>query len=1211
MTEPYWVTAMTPSARAEYDKAVAEKKSSSSSSSSSGSSSSGGSSTTSTPSGYWDKWRDKYGSSWWKEAGFKSDPYASSGSGSSSGSGGSSSSGDKTAYYDSKKGGIVTSDGKFFPSSNPAWIPEGYKGTGSSEGASSKSQLFSSGQLNVYNEATGGMTIYQAGKKGFEQIGFSKPKFSTTVFSGEPGGLIPAGEDDKGNQLFSGYESNLLQQSFKFPEKFTMEQAVEYVSAKEQPFIEKQEKQKEFINLILPDKSVAFTKSGYGVSIDPSKYAELTKTGGQLLKWSPLTKLPTKSETTDLTPEQIAELDLTWEQQRMIEEGYMKPTQTYKEFGRLLNVEPTITYNLEYTDKGKTWMAGLEKESLIDVGSKANWQTKWGSGVTGSIRALSLAIEEERTKPEQSLWDSLKRGQYQATAEGMLATEQAMKEGYKKEITVPLVNWRLGEINLAPGKASALASITEQQVFGSIAGQTLLNIGILKGTGLAVKGIGTVAKVVPSTLKYVPGISKIIPSVSKGTMSGLKLAGGLGLTAGYLGYEGYEGYRTLQEKPSAEKYAKLISQGIRLGVFVPEIYMGLKPFMKEVGTKIAGKVGASKPSVKYKLVETKGEPGKTLYEATLEKGQVTYETQRGLLSKVKQVKQIPIRETIFTTEKPALSVPTESRKIVQEFIITPEGRSFSVSKTTGMPEYFGGVPKVKNPLLDSVFTNIPKTQKQFMIINTPSGKPAIIETNLNFALTRTPKIVDGNLKWVFKTAKTPPVKLLRAGAFIEPPRLLLDVPTQSVSAKGKDFIKIIQTGEGAGYFKNVVTVDKYTKVVSAKDFLPQLEDVTKPLFKKTSNVPLYPPKPTQTLWEQLGINKLGVGEALVVRTTPSESYLFNKLNIRPISQPKYVAPKNVFSVSKMSDYVYQQEIAIASGRRGTGQVYEGVTSPTQPTSTPTTFVNAVVGVRKVGETFKPSFDLVRAGKPGISYTPTFNIFGTTLGTTLSQKIDITSGLKTDVGLKTSTLSIGDLKIKQAEEVDIIQKPRQDLAIISISKVDTTTDTTTDTKVDTALDTRLDTKTYLGEEIRMKEKEIILPFGLALPGQDRVKKQQKQRAYQSYIKERGKYKPIGKPTSQSEALDLGAEYVDRTPSARFKIEPTNRKPINNPSVSRGYFNNNKQKFRGYKIKKGSKVPMKQEYIEFERYRIDRPSERKGITARGTDAVRIKKLKRLFG
>ena len=32
----------------------------------------------------------------------------------------------KTAYYDSAKGGVVTSDGKFYPSSNPAWVPNGY-----------------------------------------------------------------------------------------------------------------------------------------------------------------------------------------------------------------------------------------------------------------------------------------------------------------------------------------------------------------------------------------------------------------------------------------------------------------------------------------------------------------------------------------------------------------------------------------------------------------------------------------------------------------------------------------------------------------------------------------------------------------------------------------------------------------------------------------------------------------------------------------------------------------------------------------------------------------------------------------------------------------------------------------------------------------------------------------------------------------------------
>jgi hypothetical protein len=39
-------------------------------------------------------------------------------------------------------------------------------------------------------------------------------------------------------------------------------------------------------------------------------------------------------------------------------------------------------------------------------------------------------------------------------------------------------------------------------------------------------------------------------------------------------------------------------------------------------------------------------------------------------------------------------------------------------------------------------------------------------------------------------------------------------------------------------------------------------------------------------------------------------------------------------------------------------------------------------------------------------------------------------------------------------------------------------------------------------------------------------------------------------------------------------------------------------------------MTQEFIEREGFRIDRTGEKKGITAKGTEAVRIKKLKKLF-
>jgi hypothetical protein len=41
-------------------------------------------------------------------------------------------------------------------------------------------------------------------------------------------------------------------------------------------------------------------------------------------------------------------------------------------------------------------------------------------------------------------------------------------------------------------------------------------------------------------------------------------------------------------------------------------------------------------------------------------------------------------------------------------------------------------------------------------------------------------------------------------------------------------------------------------------------------------------------------------------------------------------------------------------------------------------------------------------------------------------------------------------------------------------------------------------------------------------------EEKRKAYQSFIKERGKFKAFGKPTTKEEAFDLASEYVDRTP-----------------------------------------------------------------------------------
>ena len=138
----------------------------------------------------------------------------------------------------------------------------------------------------------------------------------------------------------------------------------------------------------------------------------------------------------------------------------------------------------------------------------------------------------------------------------------------------------------------------------------------------------------------------------------------------------------------------------------------------------------------------------------------------------------------------------------------------------------------------------------------------------------------------------------------------------------------------------------------------------------------------------------------------------------------------------------------------------------------------------------------------------------------------------------------------------------------------------------------------------------LPLIPILKKKPTPKKPKRAKSYQAFVKEKGKFRKIGKPTSQSNALDLASEYVDITPSATFKVKPSGLKPKKNPGTKRGYFRRNEYKFREYKIRKGAKLPLTKEFIEKRKHRIDKTGERRGITLKGTEAIRFKKLKKLI-
>lgn len=85
-----------------------------------------------------------------------------------------------------------------------------------------------------------------------------------------------------------------------------------------------------------------------------------------------------------------------------------------------------------------------------------------------------------------------------------------------------------------------------------------------------------------------------------------------------------------------------------------------------------------------------------------------------------------------------------------------------------------------------------------------------------------------------------------------------------------------------------------------------------------------------------------------------------------------------------------------------------------------------------------------------------------------------------------------------------------------------------------------------------------------------------------------------PLTKDSALDLGGWAVDESISARFKIVPKKGKPISLDDTSIGNFwESNSGKFRNYKVRKGNKMSLMDEFIETSGNRLDSSNEVKQI------------------
>lgn len=131
-----------------------------------------------------------------------------------------------------------------------------------------------------------------------------------------------------------------------------------------------------------------------------------------------------------------------------------------------------------------------------------------------------------------------------------------------------------------------------------------------------------------------------------------------------------------------------------------------------------------------------------------------------------------------------------------------------------------------------------------------------------------------------------------------------------------------------------------------------------------------------------------------------------------------------------------------------------------------------------------------------------------------------------------------------------------------------------------------------------------------------------------VKRKNKFEKINPiPLTEQSALSMGAREVDSSSSAQFRLQKAQKNvqvtqnlfgKFNKIMAKKGdkmkskvldtkdkYFQEEREKFRGYKIRKGKKVTMPKQYIEKKKYRIDTGGEKRGITQKGIQATIFKR------
>lgn len=136
-----------------------------------------------------------------------------------------------------------------------------------------------------------------------------------------------------------------------------------------------------------------------------------------------------------------------------------------------------------------------------------------------------------------------------------------------------------------------------------------------------------------------------------------------------------------------------------------------------------------------------------------------------------------------------------------------------------------------------------------------------------------------------------------------------------------------------------------------------------------------------------------------------------------------------------------------------------------------------------------------------------------------------------------------------------------------------------------------TKNKLGERVATRGRGIAIPLGDTSRLKSALKKASKARAYDVFLKKKGKYVKIADDLPIGKALKLGADKTLNTIAASFKIVPDKKaKPIGKDIKYVPDLN----KFRQFRISRGKQLPLPLgEFIEKEKYRLDSPGEKMDI------------------